>query len=170
MAPFSIKETKGGRSKSERINQLAGYFLNHHSSQHYKDFTNMTEFIPSPMLHRQFGTPFDSGTSGEMKTNKRGRSSIDEFEECTFEEDEVGYGEIDQSGHLDFNPEKRIRNNSSSNCGVQVEDRNAEFVNPEKRSRISSIRQPNFSSHAGFSFNDSSATIMRLEGELRNER
>ena len=123
------------------------------------------------MIHRQFGTPFDVN-SGELNPNKRGRASIDEFEECTIEEEECGgYGEIDQSGHLDFNPEKRIRNSSYTNNGVPVEDRhNDNNVHAEKRSRTTSFRQPNFSSHAGFSFNDSSTTIMRLEGELRTER
>lgn len=128
----------------------------------------MTEFIPSPYFRREFDTPID--VNSEVKQNKRGRSSIDEFEERTFEEDEGGYGDMD--GHLDFNPEKRIRNNSFGNGGGgHVEERHHEYVNPEKRSRTTgSIRQPNFSSQAGFSFNDSSTTILRLEGELRTER
>lgn len=131
----------------------------------------MTDFIPSPVVHRQFGTPFDINT-GEIKPNKRGRSSLDSFEECTIEEEEEnGYG-FDPSGHLDFNPEKRIRNNSFSSVSPHhsVDDRQTEFVNPEKRSRPNSIRSPCFSSNSGFSFNDSSTTILRLEGELRHER
>lgn len=130
----------------------------------------MTQFIGSPMLHRQFGSPFD-GNNGELKASKRGRSSMamDDCEE-SFDEDEVGYGDIDQSNHIDFNPEKRIRNQSFP-CGGIIEDTHNEYVNPEKRCRTSAtISQPKFSSHAGFSFNDSSTTILKLEGELRNER
>jgi len=129
----------------------------------------MTDFIPSPMVHRQFGTPFDINT-GEVKPNKRGRSSLDGFDECTIEEEENRYG-FDPSGHLDFNPEKRIRNNSFSCLSPHhMEERQTEYVNAEKRSRPNSIRSPTFSSNSGFSFNDSSTTILRLEGELRHER
>lgn len=135
----------------------------------------MTDFIPSsPMVHRQFGTPFDIN-SGEFKPHKRCRSTLDDYDECRIEEEECGY-DFDRHSHVEFNPEKRIRNNSFSNgsvgsvATVSIEERQQDYVNAEKRSRPNSIRSPTFSSHGGFSFNDSSTTILRLEGELRHER
>ena len=145
----------------------------------------MTDFIPSsPMVHRQFGTPFDLN-SGELKPHKRGRSTLDDFDECTIEEEEECGYDFDRHSHIEFNPEKRIRNNSFSSVGPggacaglglgvgvgsHMEERQQEYVNAEKRSRPNSIRSPTFFSHGGFSFNDSSTTILRLEGELRRER
>lgn len=124
----------------------------------------MADTILSPVNYQpQFGNSHDFANC-EMKKGKRGRSSMDEFDDysCHLDGEDGGFGEVDFS-----NPEKRARNNSVSNSYGFNED----CVNPEKRSRTGSCFPPqHFSPNAKFSFNDSRATITRLETELRHER
>ena len=135
----------------------------------------MTDFIPSPMLHRQFGSPFDR-PSRDISSCKRSRPMYDEFEERSLQEEEItqfngNETTVETDFGSDYHPEKRIRRSSYQVNGPEGDDeRDQNDCHQEKRLRTSVFTQPNFSSHNGFLFNDSGTTIQRLEKELRNER